>query len=280
VPRPPQEVALTREARQYARGIVEGATLDAKLVAPSGVVDGEPGPALRLERPGRPPELRWSQHGRVKVPNVEGMADPAQRVRILHALANHELQAVELFAWALLAFPEAPAAFRRGLLRRIAEEQRHVRMYVQRLDALGTRLGDFPVSGYFWSKTPGLTTPLRFVCAMGLTFENANLDHTALYEAAALRAGDVTTARLLRRVGADEIAHVRFAWRWLLAWKRPDESPWEAYSANVIWPLRGALARGKSFHAEIRRAVGLDEEFIRKLAASDRGSPRTGTASR
>jgi IS4 transposase len=27
------------------------------------------------------------------------MRDPAQRARILHALANHELQAAELFAW-------------------------------------------------------------------------------------------------------------------------------------------------------------------------------------
>ena len=36
------------------------------------------------------------------------MRDPAQRARILHALANHELQAIELFAWALLdQLPEA-----------------------------------------------------------------------------------------------------------------------------------------------------------------------------
>jgi len=30
-----------------------------------------------------------------------------QRALILHALANHELQAIELFAWALLAFTDA-----------------------------------------------------------------------------------------------------------------------------------------------------------------------------
>jgi len=33
-----------------------------------------------------------------------------------HALANHELQAIELFAWAVLAFPDTPIAFRRGLI--------------------------------------------------------------------------------------------------------------------------------------------------------------------
>ena len=33
---------------------------------------------------------------------------------------------------------------------------------------------DFPVSGWFWSKVEAITTPLAFLCAMSLTFENAN----------------------------------------------------------------------------------------------------------
>ena len=115
------------------------------------------------------------------MPPPAAWPDVAQRVRILHALANHELQAAELFAWALLAFPDAPAALRRGWLGILAEEQRHCRLYIARVEASGAHFGDFPVSGHFWRKAAAIRTPFEFVCAMGLTFENANLDFTGDY---------------------------------------------------------------------------------------------------
>ncbi len=262
------------ELRDFALGVVLAESLEGKLSRPRGrITDNHPGVALRIEQPGRPENLRISPARAVRVPSKMGMVDPRQRVRILHAFANHELQAVELFAWAILAFPDAPGDFREGLKLRTIEEQRHTLLYQARLGELGVRLGEFPVTGYFWSKSSTWTTPLRFICAMGLTFENANLDHTAEYAAAARAAGDERTARLLERVGEDEIGHVRFAVKWLERWKAPGESLWSAYSSSLSWPLRGALARGKDFRAEERRRAGLDEEFIASLARADRGDP-------
>jgi uncharacterized ferritin-like protein (DUF455 family) len=259
------------EARDFALGILQRPEIEWKLrPAPDGLTDLHPGPALRIESPARPPGLEIRSSSEAKVPPREGMSDPAQRPRILHALANHELQAVELFAWALLAFPQAPSDFRGGLLRILADEQRHTRWYLERLSAWGVRLGDHPVTGYFWSKAPALTTPIRFACAMGLTFENANLDHTLDYAEAARAAGDGETARLLQAVHADEVGHVRFGREWLARWKEPGQSLAAAYAANVAWPLRAALARGKRFHAGPRREAGLDDEFIRAIAEARR----------
>ena len=259
------------EARDFALEVIRTAELERKLrPPPAGLTDLRPGPALRLDGPGRSADLAIRSSSEAKVPPREGMADAAQRPRILHALANHELQAVELFAWALLAFPDAPAEFRAGLLGILADEQRHTRWYLERLAGWGTRLGDHPVTGYFWSKAPALTTPLRFVCAMGLTFENANLDHTLDYAGAARAAGDGDTARLLEAVHADEVGHVRFGRLWLERWKEPGQSMTAAYAANVTWPLRPALARGKGFHAGPRRDAGLDEDFIRVIAEARR----------
>ncbi len=253
--------------RNFAERIVRAESLDEKLMPPpSDLPDDEPGPPLRIESPGRPPELRIVASARV--PPLLGMPDPAQRARILHGFANHELQAVEIFAWALLAFPEAPAAFRRGLLRILAEEQEHVRLYLDRLDAHGTAFGAHPVSGYFWGKIGALTTPSRFVCAMALTFETANLDHAADHARAAREAGDPLTAEAIERIGRDEIRHVAFGWRWLERFRDPDLSMWDAYRANVSWPLRPALSRGPTFHAEPRLAAGLDPEFVRRIAAA------------
>jgi uncharacterized ferritin-like protein (DUF455 family) len=147
-------------------------------------------------------------------------------------------------------------------------------MYIARMRKIGGELGDYPVSGYFWNKTPELTTPLRFVCAMSLTFENANLDHTTDSAAEVLKAGDRKTAEVIDQVHLDEIGHVRFGWEWLGKLKEPGQTMWEAYCANVTWPLRPALGRGRTFHPAGRVAAGMDPEFIRLLEESQRDDPQ------
>ena len=257
------------EIRDFALAVLLSEDLEVKLTpAADALTDEAPGAAFRAAGPGRPANLRMVSGRRAKAPGIAGMADPAQRPRILHALASHELQAAELFAWSLLAFPDAPAPFRRGLLAILLDEQRHTRMYVARLEANGARFGDFPVHGYFWKKAPGIASPLRFLCAMSLTFENANLDHTVDYAEAARRAGDEKTAAVIDRVHRDEIEHVRFGWTWLQRWKGEDESAWQAYQANLSFPLRPARARGRTFHRRGREAAGLDRDFIERLKAS------------
>lgn len=255
------------EIRDFARTVVLTEDLNVKLAPPpSRLTDDEPGEPLRIETPGRPLNLQFQ---RVEVPSIEGYHDPAQRARILHALANHELQAAELFAWALLAFPDTPKDFRRGLLRILDDEQRHTRMYIARAEDAGARFGDFPVHGYFWKKIESITTPLRFLCAMSLTFENANLDHTTEYAEAARRAGDLKTATVIEKVHQDEIEHVRFGWTWLQVFKEKDESAWDTFQANLTWPLRPIRARGRIFDREGRETAGLDAEFIRRLEQSE-----------
>jgi uncharacterized ferritin-like protein (DUF455 family) len=258
------------ELRAFALKVVTTTDLESKLRSPSDLTDEEPGAPLFLTEPGRPESLRIAYGRAPKVPKVVGMADQAQRIRILHAFANHELQAVELFAWALLAYPDAPAGFRRGLLAILREEQMHTRLYMARLEAHGTQFGALPVSGYFWGKVDQLTTPARFVCALSLTFEGANLDHAREYGDAARKAGDEETARVLERIHSDEIRHVRFGAEWLQRFKDPGESLYDAYRRNVEWPLRPALAKGDRFDPEARRAAGLDDDFIERLASAQR----------
>ncbi len=259
------------EVREFALNIAQSSELADKLAPPPPeLTDDAPGPALKLSTPSRPDNLRIVAAHDAKVPSIGGMHDIRQRIRILHAFANHELQATELFAWALLAFPEAPGEFRRGLLAILEDEQRHTRMYIARLSAWDVQLGAFPVTGYFWNKVGTLTSPLRFICAMSLTFENANLDHTLDYAVAADRLGDEKTAALLRQVHRDEIEHVRFGWQWLQRFKRRAATAWEAYCENVTWPLRPALARGSNFYPQSREAAGLDAETIRLLGEAVR----------
>jgi uncharacterized ferritin-like protein (DUF455 family) len=261
-------------ARDFAEQIVTSTTLAGKLAPPPALDDAafeDAGEPLRIAAPGRPANLPIVPGRQTRVPPLAGMRDPAQRARILHALANHELQAIELFAWAVLAFPATPIAFRRGLVAILADEQRHLALYLERLAAHGVGFGDQPVTGHFWNKLDHLTGPCELVCAMNLTFENANLDFAGDYAAAARAAGDPATAIALDQVHADEIRHVHFGWVWLRRLTGAgdgDGDTWRAYLAHVRPPLGPARARGARFDREARRRAGLDEAFIAALEAS------------
>ncbi len=262
---------MTDTVCDFALAVVSGKDLQGKLKAPPVELVDERRAPLELPRaPGRPAELQPQPGEAAKVPPPEGMADPEQARRVLHAFANHELQAVELFAWALLAFPEAPAAFRSGLLSTLSDEQRHLALYLRRLDALGVPFGHWPVSGYFWNKLEHLATPLKFVCSMCLTFESANLDHTLDYSRAAESARDPQTAAVLLQVHNEERAHVAFGLRWLASFKRPEQSLRDAWLGALSWPLRPALARGRSFHPEARQGLGFDDEWLALLDGASR----------
>ena len=254
------------QLREYAESIIFATSLAGKLARPpQDIEDTSPGPAVRVPAPDRPDNLRIAPARAVKVPPLKGMQDISQRRRILHALANHELQAAELFAWMLLAFPEEPASFRRGLLNILVEEQEHCQLYLDRLAAFGGAFGDYPVTGHFWHRIGDVNTPIDFLCVMGLTFENANLDFAGDYAKAAREVGDEATAVAIDKVHKDEIRHVAFAWRWLTKWKPDTETCWETYERTIAHPLSPERARGKVLDRDAREQAGLDEEFISNL---------------
>src|SRR5262249_56441662 len=126
---------------------------DRRVRGEGGAGEAAPGPGMRQSWPARPPELRFGGGGEPPpMPHPDTLADPRRRAMAHHIMANHELQALEVMAFVLRAFPEAPAEFRRGLVRIMQDEQRHTRLHLDRLAELGMLFGDIPVNGYFWSK--------------------------------------------------------------------------------------------------------------------------------
>ena len=262
---------LSMELRDIAWRIVTTDSLDEKLAEPTTEwTDQSPALDRALPMsPGRPANLQPVSAREAKVPKLAGLYDREQRARIVHSLANHELQAVELFAWALLAYPTAPRAFRRGLLQILRAEQRHARLYLEYLATLGTRLGDYPVSAYFWGKAADMQAePAAFVAAMALTFEQANLDHAADAAKQAYAIGDPVLQAVLDQVHAEEIRHVRFGWVWLRRFKRHDEDMWDAWTRHLPWPLQASKAKGRRFDRVARERAGLDPPFVDAVQAS------------
>ena len=254
------------EIREWAHRILSADTLDEKLLDPLTLTDHHPGTPYVFQEPIRPSGMAFKRHTRKeKLPPFCEHQDPDKRAVCLHRFAGHELLAVEIMAQALLAFPEAPKNFRKGVAHTLREEQGHVRLYIAHLKRLGVRFGDLPLYRHFWTHVPHLTSPIRYISAMSLTFEMANLDFTPLYRQSFQQAGDEESAQLMQQILEDEIGHVSFGWNWLKRLKSPEISEWQAWTSSLPTRISPTRAIGLVLHEQHRRQAGISEEWIEKL---------------
>ena len=264
----------------YAEQVLMGTRMQDKLLPPSSIIDPTPSRKAWLtapDEPGRPPALRYKgREARMPFPSKSELAqDQKARGAVLHFFANHELLAIEIMALTLLRFPDAPANFRIRILETIAEEQKHLRAYCERMEELGVALGEVPVNRFFWSCLRTMRDPLDFVVGMSLTFEQANLDFARYYRDLFGSLGDEKTSRILEEVYEDEIGHVKHGIICLDRWKDKDQSHWQAYVERLQLPLSPARAKGAEFDREARERAGLPKHFIEQLYvyAGTKGRP-------
>lgn len=199
-----------------------------------------------------------------KSPRAGALRDPRSRARLVHTFLHHELQAAELMAWAILAWPEAPLAFRRGLGAIAREELRHMAMYAAYLDDVGVRFGDMPVRDWFWERVPRAQSPAAFCAVMGIGLEAANLDHAARFAARLRAVGDEAGARLQEQVAEEELPHVRFGLHWFRRWV--PSMDFVSWSAELPPPLSPVLMRGDPLDRTARLRAGFDDAFLDALS--------------
>jgi uncharacterized ferritin-like protein (DUF455 family) len=266
------------ELREFAGQVLFATSLEEKLRAPGDLTDEHPGSALATPAaPGRPRNLSFKPHatGKSEFPGLHRLEAESERARLLHFFGNHELLATELMALVLLKFPDAPAAFRRGVLQTLKDEQEHTRLYMQRMKACGLAFGELPVSGYFWRCVAPMEHPIDYVASLCLTFEQANLDFARHFAGSFGQVGDAETSRLLEKIYRDEIGHVAYGLKWFRRWKNPDESDWAAFCRTLKFPLSPQRAKGFSLNVEGRRAAGFDPQFIAELDVYSQSRGRT-----
>ena len=267
------------ELREFAERVLFATTLDEKLICPDQLTDERPGAAIIAPAaPGRPAVLQFKPHGtggKSEFPGLHRLEQKSERGKLLHFFANHELLATELMALVLLKFPDAPAAFRRGLLQTLKDEQEHTRLYLKRMQACGVEFGELPVSGYFWRCVSPMENPIDYVASLCLTFEQANLDFARHFARSFATVGDADTAKLLEKIYHDEIGHVAYGLKWFRRWKNPGESDWEAFCRTLKFPLSPQRAKGFSLNVAGRRAAGLDAHFIAELNVYSQSRGRT-----
>lgn len=253
------------EISEYAKTILLSADLADKLVTPDGFTDRAPGIGIsKLPAfPGRPKSLSLDDTRSTHFPKNYETAEA--RGLALHFFANHELLAMELMALMLLRFPDAPPEFRKGIAHTMTEEQTHLGLYQDRMQALGVGLGDVAVNGFFWRTMRDAASPYEFVAQMALTFEQANLDFCVHYRRLFLQCEDVESGDLLQKVYEDEIRHVKHGLHWFDVWRPKDRSQWQAYVESLPEPMTPARAKGPVMDIRGRRQAGLQDDFVRRL---------------
>ena len=263
------------QIREIAERILLSQSLAEKLATiPTFLADDRPGQVRREAVPGRPPKLKFGlRRTAPAMPRAGALRDPKKRAVAHHILANHELQALEVMAFVLLAFPDAPSEFRAGLVDIMRDEQRHTRLHIERAVELGLPFGSLPVNDYIWAKSQAFESVLDYLAGLPLTFEGRNLDHTLELESLFEQVGDPQSGAILRAIHRDEIGHVRFGLEWLRKLKPPEQSDWDAYTAHLHWPLRAEKSIGGQLNRGPRLKAGMTDEFIDRLAEAQRASP-------
>ncbi len=266
------------ELREFAETVLFGTTLEEKLRTPAHITDENPGSAIITpDTPTRPTNLIFKPHatGKSDFPGLHQLENPTERGKLLHFFCNHELLATELMALVLLKFPDAPAAFRKGIFQTLKDEQEHTRLYLERMNACGVTLGDFPVSGYFWRCVSPMEHPIDYVSSLCLTFEQANLDFAQHFAKSFATIGDSATGNLLEKIYRDEIGHVAYGLKWFRHWKNPNETDWEAFCRTLKFPLSPQRAKGFSLNVAGRKAAGFDAQFIAEINVYSQSKGRT-----
>jgi uncharacterized ferritin-like protein (DUF455 family) len=253
------------DIEDWAKSYVLSCDLAFKLSPPpAGLAFRAQASPERLTAPGRPACLRLARRGE-RTPKQEALKEPHYRARTLHAFFHHELQAAELMCWALLAFCDAESDFRKGMLGVCQDEIRHMNLYREHIEGLGSQIGDFGVRDWFWKRVPACPSKLSFVAVMGMGLEAANLEYAADFAERFRIAGDEAGAQLQERIAAEEIGHVRFATRWFSRWTGGLD--FDVWQAQLPPPLSPWVMHGEPIANEMRARAGMSPEFLQALAA-------------
>ena len=253
---------MTHSLQHFAERLLFGDSVDDKLFFPSSISYDSFSAIPVPDQPTRPVGLDFSKE---RLPFPKDFSEAKERGMALQFFANHELLAIELMALCLLRFPNAPRKFQKGLVHIISEEQEHLRLYLKRSKELGVELGAVPMNSFFWDCLSGSDSEMDFITGMGMTFEQANLDHCIHYGRLFRAVEDHQTVSLLEQVYMDEIRHVRHGLHWFRQWKDPSQTDFYVHEDRLDLPMSVMRAKGLSFDRKGRRDIGFDEEYIQKL---------------
>ena len=213
-----------------------------------------------LTSPGRDKQIEFSLK-QVKFPGKGSLQDEKKRALAMHFFANHELLAIEMMAGAIIKFSKFGhfENFIRPLVATIHDEQKHLKLYIKRINELGIKFGEFPLNDFFWKFMKEIDSPERFQAVMALTFEAANLDFSYFYKNTFEHLGDTKSSQIMDIILNDEISHVARGYSLL---QKKNRDVWKYYLDLLPPLLTPARSQGIIFNEKARKKAGFSDAFI------------------
>jgi len=148
------------------------------------------------------------------LPAKIGLAKPEGQARLLHDLANIELQAMELGLRTLAEFPHAPKEFREELAEITRSEAAHLQLCLDGIESLGFRWGLWPVHVSLWTSVSRDQDLIERILSVHRHLEGSGLDAGESIMKRLTGVADKATRRAVSRIVEEEVGHVDFGSRW------------------------------------------------------------------
>ncbi len=199
-------------------------------------------------------------------PPKKGLSYNEGQARLLHDLANIELQAMELGLRTLIEFPDAPKLFKEQLAEITMEEASHLKLCLDGIERLGFKWGDWPVHNALWCATAEDDSILDRVLIVHRYLEGSGID-----------AGDSIMRKLssvhtpivdpiISRIFEDEFEHVRFGSYWYKEiCKNLEIDPDWDFKERLNKVAHKIPNRLERIREELRKKAGFDDAEVKVL---------------
>jgi uncharacterized ferritin-like protein (DUF455 family) len=222
-------------------------------------------PNAMPERPARPENLELLPPSRM--PKRRKGGSERGRIALWHAIAHIEFVAIDLALDMAGRFgAQMGEAFTSDFLSVAADEALHFAIIQRHLASMGATYGDLPAHDGLWEAADATRHDVAArLAVVPMVLEARGLDVTPATLERVEQSGDITGARILTRILADEIRHVRCGVIHLKAWCDAQgldiESCWQMLVGRYF---RGSVK--PPFNDSARHAAGLPREMYMALA--------------
>jgi uncharacterized ferritin-like protein (DUF455 family) len=222
---------------------------------------------IRIPNPGRPEKPRLVHP--MKVPK-RGFKSKQGLVRLVHAIAHIEFNAINLALDAVYRFRQMPEDFVSDWLQVAVEESSHFLMLAQYLDDNGSCYGDYDAHNGLWEMA--LKTDHDVMVRMALVprvLEARGLDVTPGMIARLRSVGEQSLVDILEIIHREEIGHVLVGTRWFnYACQQRGLSPLIIFTELLREYMKGSIQG--PFDHESRLQAGFTEEELQQLVEMSR----------